>query len=212
MQLERRNGRLIGLITAVLIVVFSVAVSAQGWTPFEFESGGLFEFHVQKFEYAYWDDTVTKEEYFHTIDVRETGAETEDGERLFDVTRSTRRLQTAEALKESVSFGSFSFEDSFSFGNPFVFGTLLYALEEMDFEVGERMNLLGMGRVSIVEEVTVAGRRGLLVQLEQGEAGNRRPAMEWVIDRKLPIPITVREYDEEGRVTLLTTLVKYAGN
>lgn len=191
------------------LLVFAAVASAQTWRPFEFTSGGKYEFHVQQFEYSSWDDSVTETEYFYTLSVRDTGSQSEDGERLWDVTTGTRRQHTDSELADLLNFNMFSFTQALMFGNPFEYMVLLMALEDIDFEVGERITVLGMGRVSIVAEETVAGRTGLVLRHEVGDSGDRRVALEWVVDEKLPLPLTVRQYDDEGRVVLQTVLVSY---
>lgn len=194
----------------MLMLIGSAAPTAQAWNAFEFKSSGRYEYHVQTFEYFYWDDaSELKSEYYYTITVRKTNDESPEGEPILDVTTASRRPLTDSELRDMLNFGVFAFEDSFMFGGPFEFSIVLNALPDMEFEVGERMSMFGMGRISIVKEETIAGRKGLLVRYEMGDASDRWTSLEWVIDDKLPLPLAVRQYDEQGRLTLNTTLVKY---
>ena len=203
--------RTFALQSALLLALAAFAAApALAWTPFAFTSSERYEFHVKRFEHSYWDDEEPQvSEYFYTLTVKETGAASPDGEPLFDVTTSYRRLLSESRLQESLSFGVFAFENMLVFGGPFELSFVLGALPDMEFEVGERMTILGLGRLSIVDEETLAGRTGLVVRLEVGESGNRRVAYDWTIDRALPLPLAVRQYDDEGRLTMETTLVEY---
>lgn len=200
------------LVSIGVVLVLASAVAAQGWTPFNVEEPGRYEFQVERYEYVYWEETAKVLESFHTLDIRGTGQMTEDGQPIFDVTTSMRRNQSLEELQASVSMGAFSMDSAFTFGNPFMLTAIVMATRDLDFEVGERLSLFGVGRVSVVDEATIAGRKGVVVQFEQGEAGDRRLFMEWVVDRSLPFPLRVREYDQEGNLVLQTTLVRYERN
>lgn len=125
---------------------------------------------------------------------------------------SERRRIPESKLYEVLSFGTFAFSSLPAFGTPFQLVMIAQSLSEMDLEVGERMNLFGMGRISVVEEQVVAGRRGVLIRFEVGDASDRRLSAEWVIDTRLPLPLAVREYDDEGRMTLQSVLTRYEGN
>lgn len=60
-----------------------------------------------------------------------------------------------------------------------------------------------------MDQTTIAGRRGFVLNLEQGEAGNRWLSSEWVIDERLPLPLRSTQYDQDGRLLQRTTLVEY---
>lgn len=135
--------------------------------------------------------------------------ESESGDPLFDVTTSQRRLQSSSDFEYELGIGMLFSPMMFTFGNPFEYGFLVMGLQELEPEVGERTNIFGMGRVIIVDEAAIAGRSGFVVHFEQGEAGNRRLSLEWIVDEELPFPLQSTQYDDQGRVVQKATLVKY---
>jgi hypothetical protein len=44
---------------------------------------------------------------------------------------------------------------------------------DLEWEVGERLSLLGMGRVTITDTETIAGREGYILQFEAGSGDAR---------------------------------------
>lgn len=197
------------LAAAILLTLVAVpSASAQIWEPFQFIKGGYFEFKIEQYEYS-WDDSVWTQESFITFHLRETDMESESGDPLFDVTTSQRRLQSSSDFEYELGIGMLFSPMMFTFGNPFEYGFLVMGLQELEPEVGERTNIFGMGRVIIVDEAAIAGRSGFVVHFEQGEAGNRRLSLEWIVDEELPFPLQSTQYDDQGRVVQKATLVKY---
>lgn len=201
-----KQMRLFALPLALLLTLAGAAVaSAHEWRAFEFTSPGQYEFHVQTIRHFSWMDPWELEsEHFYTIAVRPTDTFAPDGERILDVTTAEHHHLTESRLRQSFGFGMLAFDDYLIFGEPFEFTVLLQALPDMDFEVGQRISVPGLGRVSIVEEETVAGRTGLVVRYEEGDASDRRVRLEWTIDDKLSLPLAVRKC-----LILQTMLIKY---
>ena len=79
---------------------------------------------------------------------------------------------------------------------------------DLDWDVGERVSLMGLGRKTITGLETSAGREGYVPQFETGQGGHRELAAEWVIDPALAMPLRSRNYDR-GELTIESVLVAY---
>lgn len=205
----RKNvWKIAGLVAIVLTLASGAVVSAQVWKPFEFSVAERYEFEVQTMEYS-WDGHMLSRQFSYTLGVRPSGNFDANGDELFHVFIGTERAMAGEKLSEHVSWGGMMDGFTFVFGNPLESMMILAVFDDIELEVGERTNIFGFGRVIVTEEVLIAGRKAVVVVQEQGEAGNRTKTAEWIVDGDLAVPVGVRTFDSEGRVTQETMLVKY---
>lgn len=199
-----------GLVVVVAMMVIAACARtapAQVWSPFVFEGNQRYEYQVRTYEYDYDQSPLETREYAYILEIRDLNSLSADGEPLYEVTTATRGPKTASQLAEELQWGGLAalLSGGFMLGNPFEF----QMLQQLDFEVGERLSLFGMGRLVVVEEVAVAGRQGLLVRYEAGDASDRRLTSEWIVDPRLPLPLAVRTYLEDGMLGSETTLQKH---
>jgi len=85
---------------------------------------------------------------------------------------------------------------------------------DLEFEVGNTMQLFDGSRVRVVEEQKVAGVDGFLARKlirEEDEEGNRRERVtsEWIIAPDVGWPLAVKVFDSDGNLTYSMTLLEY---
>lgn len=202
------SGRNVWLAALVVTLVCGAVASAQVWKPFELSVGERYEYVIREMEHD-WDGNVTVKQHLYTVEVRPTGDVDEDGEPMYDVMIATTRPMAGNNVADVLLWGGMMDGMTFTFGNPFELMFLLPAFQDIEMEVGERTNIFGFGRVIVTEEVTVAGRKAVVVAQEQGEAGNRTKTAEWIVDSDLALPVGVRTFDSEGQLKQETMLEKY---
>lgn len=200
------------VVLLLLLAVLGVA-SAQGWKPYDFHQDERYEFRIVKYEQDGWEDDawsiprIVARESGYTVEIRRTDMENEYGEPIFEVKAITTTRLAQEDLGNQISGGMLGYNTYVDFTNvlnPFYFLFLADFFIETEWEVGERMSLLGLGRVSIVAEESMGGRSGFVLRLESGDAGSRTIAAEWIIDPELAMPIGARSYsDGEVRAELI---------
>lgn len=217
-QLEKVLQRSRWIVVMLLVCAWASVASGQAWKPYQFSQEERYEFAVVTYERdGYEDDDWTiprmvGTESRYAVDIRGTGETSADGEPLFDVGVTTERRVVQSEIGDvaGVTLSSFSNMSFAMLSNPFMFIFLESFFEEVEFEVGERMSIFGIGRASIVGMESHGGREGFVVQLETGSAGERELAGEWVIDPDLAMPIAVRVYDN-GVLKSEYSLVAYDG-
>lgn len=212
------SKKLVMAMVLLTVAMVGAAVSAQGWQPYAFEVSESYQFRVVTYEQdGYEDDDWTIPRMVpkvmnYEFAVRATGDVNEYDEPLFQVSTTHTQVMPQSSIAESAGFGGFGGQAFLDFGvmmNPFVFMFIQPFFEETEWEVGERMSILGFGRVSISGEETLAGRKGYVIQLETGDAGSRVVTGEWIIDPDLAMPIGVRNYDDQGTLTSEVILEAY---
>lgn len=214
MSLSRCVRSVVVLLALALCVSLA---SAQGWEPYEFTASERYVYKMLTYvEDGYEDEDWTiprfvAKERIVEIDVRQTGRADEYGDPIFEVTtRVTREVPRSElaGIGADLFFGTV-ITDVGLVVNPFHFFMLQLFFEETEWEIGERVNIFGMGRVAITGQETLGGRTGYVVQLETGGAAERTVTGVWVVDLELAMPIGIRTYDDGGNLQSEVLLQEY---
>lgn len=188
--------------TTLLALVLAIpGALAASWEPYTFSQPELYEFEV---------NTPGQPSSGYILDIRDTATTNDNGEALFEVLYTTRSLVTADEVGGSMM--------GFGGGGMLMAGLssmymmfLIPALSDMDMEVGERMSLMGMGRVTVAGIEEVAGVTGYALKLETKSDEEYELVTEWVINLDMPMPLVTRSY-ENGELTSETVLVRYQHN
>jgi hypothetical protein len=185
------------LLALVLVVPASFAAS---WDPYSFSQPELYEFEI---------NTPGQPASGYILDIRDAAAVNDSGEALFEVLYTTRSLVTADEVGGSMmGFGGGMLLAGL---NSMYMMFLVPALSDMDMEVGERMSLMGMGRVTVSGIEEVAGVTGYALKLETKADEDYELVTEWVINLGMPLPLVTRTY-ENGELASETVLVRYQRN
>lgn len=187
--------------TLVLLLAGSTALAAS-WEPYVFNQPEMYEFEIH---------TVGEPDSGYTIDIRNTDLTDESGEALYEVLYTTRTVHNADDVGSSMmGLGGLGAMANMFSSMYMMF--LIPALSDMDLEVGERMSMMGMGRITVTGHEEYAGRTGYALLLETKNSDDEyEPAGEWVIDLDLPLPLVTRAY-ENGEMLTETVLVLYKLN
>jgi hypothetical protein len=181
---------------ALLLVLGSTL--AASWEPYTFSQPEMYEFQI---------NVPGQPSSGYILDIRDAAAVNDRGETLYEVLYTTRSLVTADEVGSSMmGFGGGSF--MMAGLNSMYMMFLIPALSDMDLEVGERMSLMGMGRVTVAAIEEVAGQTGYALRLETRSDEEYELVSEWVINLDLPLPLVTRSY-ENGELTSETVLVRY---
>jgi hypothetical protein len=182
-----------------LLVCFAFALTcAQAWEPYAFQGDERFEYVIYGSE---------QNEVVYVLDIRREGEE--GGEARYRVSYTTESVVTASQLGADMAFGgAFGFSLNMAILNPMYMMFMGPMFADLEWEVGERMSLFGLGRMTITGMETVAGREGFVVQFESGQGDERELAAEWVIDPEIALPLRSRTY-ERGEVVMEAVLRSY---
>jgi hypothetical protein len=177
------------------------AVLAASWEPYTFAQPELYEFET---------NVPGQPSSGYILDIRDAGLVDEYGAALYEVLYTTRSLVTADDVGGSMmGFGGGGL--MMAGLNSMYMMFLVPALSDMDLEVGERMSLMGMGRVTVTGIEEVAGQTGYALRLETKSGEEYELVSEWVINLDLPMPLVTRSY-ENGELATETVLVRYQRN
>ncbi len=83
-----------------------------------------------------------------------------------------------------------------------------YIFEQIEFEVGEKVKILGFGTVKVVGKETVVGREGFICQLFQVEEKEEKLVVEWTIDPTLALPLRAKNF-KDGELESFFELISY---
>jgi|FLYL01.1.fsa_nt_gi hypothetical protein len=185
------------LIALLACLAFALA-HAQSWEPYAFKGDERFEYLIHGSDQG---------EVVYILDIRREGDE--GGEARYRVSYTTESVVTASQLGADMAFGgAFGMGLNMAILNPMYMMFMGPMFADLDWEVGERMSLMGMGRITITGKETVAGREGFVVQFESGQGDERELAAEWVIDPEVALPLRSRTY-ERGEVVTEAVLRSY---
>lgn len=187
------------VILLALVLVIPAALAAS-WDPYAFSQPELYEFEI---------NTPGEPSSGYILDIRDAGVTDEYGEALYEVLYTTRSLVTADEVGGSMmGFGGGLMMAGL---NSMYMMFLVPALSDMDMEVGERMSLMGMGRVTVAGIEEIAGVTGYALKLETKSDEEYELVTEWVINLDMPLPLVTRSY-ENGELASETVLVRYQRN
>lgn len=200
----RPTLRALAWMVALMALFLGSSALAKTWQPEFSETGERFEFVTTGPE-----GEVTR----YVLEIRATGETSPDGEPLFLVSTTNTNTVTRSALDDSAGASMGMGLNLLSLGaggltNPMVMMFLMPFFADAELEVGERMSLMGMGRVSVTGMETVAGREGFVVELEMGQGDERELTAVLVIDPELALPL-VNRYYEDGELSSEMTLERY---
>lgn len=187
------------IIAGVAALLFASAALAATWAPYEFNGPELYEFEVR---------TPGEPTTGYTIDIRTSDQTDAYGEALYEVLYTTRSYVTAADASGALMGTSGMSAMAGAFGAMYMM-FLVPTLGDMDMEVGERISMMGMGRITITGMEEHGGRTGYALMLETKNSDDEyEPSVSWVVDLDLPLPLATRNY-EQGQITSETTLVRY---
>lgn len=187
--------RLVRTALFLSLALFAVPAFAADWTPYELKGPAFFRYVVQLPDMP---------EVSFSVDIKASDHTDEYGDPLFEVTNTKVSYQTLD----TALFGDIATGLMTGFASMYMM-LLIPALGDMDMEPGERISLMGMGRVTVVGTAEYAGRTGHHLVLETKDSGDQYvKSMEWVIDFDLPIPLLTRHY-EDGELVREERLVEY---
>lgn len=187
------------LTTLIVLALATVSLSfAQSWSPYELTGPAYFAFEVSE---------PNRPDVSYSIDIRASDVTDEYGEALYAVTSTrTSFLSLDSALLGDGISGLVS-----GFTSMYLM-MLIPTMADMDMEPGERMSMMGMGRVTVIGQAQYGGRTGHHLKLENKNSDDEyETVMEWVIDYDLPMPIMTRTYDG-GELQREERLVEYRAN
>ncbi|MCX7796760.1 MAG: hypothetical protein N2380_09640 [bacterium] len=83
-----------------------------------------------------------------------------------------------------------------------------YIFEQVEFDVGEKIKILGLGTIKVVKKETVGGREGFVCQLFQVEGNKEELLIEWTIDPTLALPLRAKNF-KDGELESFFELISY---
>jgi hypothetical protein len=197
--MRTRAMQIAGILAGISILA---AAWAQSWEPYAFQGNERFEYGITG---------SGQEDIVYILNIRETGETSADGEALYEVSYTTQSVIAESQLGMDTAFGlggGLGFTMGMAIMSPMFMAFMGPMVADLEWEVGERLSLLGMGRVTITGTETIAGREGYVVQFEAGSGDDRELSAEWVIDPELALPLRSRTY-EGGEVSLEAVLLSY---
>jgi hypothetical protein len=185
-------------LTALLACLAFALAHAQAWEPYAFQGDERFEYVIHG---------SGQDEVIYILDIRREGEE--NGEARYRVSYTTESVVTASQLGADMAFGgAFGMSLNMAILNPMYMMFMGPMFGDLEWEVGERLSLFGMGRMTITGTETVAGHEGFVVQFESGQGDERELAAEWVINPEIALPLRSRTY-ERGEVAMEAVLRSY---
>lgn len=187
------------IVVTVFSLLFASAALAASWAPYEFNGPEFYEFEVR---------TTGEPTTGYSIDIRASDLTDDYGEALYEVLYTTRSYVTAgDAGGALMGTGGMNIMAGAFSAMYMMF--LIPTLGDMDMEVGERMSMMGMGRITVTGIEQHAGRSGYALLLETKNSEDEYEASAgWVIDLELPLPLVTRGY-EDGELTSETVMIRY---
>ncbi len=202
----------------LLLLLAAVPVSAAAWG--ETWKWNEFNADYEKFYYEIISGSTSWDwELEEDVWVESTSYQLLEVTKIDDESWMVTQAQTSRMTKdelEGLSFmGGLSGLMALMGGNWFSeFMVLGMFASDLEFEVGNTMQLSDGSRVRVVEEQKVAGVDGFLARKlirEEDEEGNRRERVtsEWIIAPDVGWPLAVKVFDSDGNLTYSMTLLEY---
>lgn len=193
---------MIRLVVVILAMGLATTASAKVWNSFEIEDDEYYEYVIT--EYDPFEGPIR---YIYALDFRRSDDDDWEDDLTFNVTTKTTQPVRQIDLQDNLLWAGFGNLTGFAQVIGFDGMLMLAGMEDLEFEAGERMTLLGLGRFVVGQEVTIAGRTGVPVRFEQGD--QRTLFSEWVVDTRLPLPLRIRVYNDDEELEREMVLVKY---
>jgi hypothetical protein len=195
MTISDRFSRLV-LSGSFLLVIPQICLAMQ-WQPYKFKGDERFEYRIE------WSDNGEKTGAIYILDIRSTNEKNEEGEKVFEISYTTKGKVSQDELGEQAAFGLWGM---YGISLPILFLNPMYAVffGQMNLETGEKMSLYGMGVIKVTKKESVGKREGFVCQLIQED----ELMSEWTIDPDLALPIRSRLY-EEGETKHQIELIGY---
>lgn len=196
---RRKFIPVIFLISCFLIT--SLSYAGTQWKPYQFQKGERYEFRIVL------DTTESEEaaekEVIYILEIKSAP----EKEGFVELNFTTKSLISEEELTYEKVFnlgGIIGVPLSFLIVNPMY----SYIFEQIEFEVGEKVKILGFGTVKVVGKETVGGREGFICQLSQVEDKEEKLIVEWTIDPTLALPLRAKNF-KDGELESFFELISY---
>jgi hypothetical protein len=191
-----KRGTSCAILLGLLVAAWNAGHTAQ-WQPYQFGGNERFVYRIS------WSDNGEMTVVEYEMATKGTGEKGAGGEEIFEVSYTTRGKIAKSDLNEQAAFGLLGM---YGISLPMLFLNPMYGafFGEIEFEVGEKMSLFGMGVIKVTDKVKVAGRDGYVCQLFAED----ELQTEWTIDPKLPLPLWSKIY-EDGEIQHEIELLKY---
>lgn len=176
---------------------------AEMWQPYEFKGDERFEYKV------IWKEGGEQEKATYILDIKESGQQTEDGEKVFEVSYTTKGRVPQSQLGAETAYG---FWGTYGISLHTVMLNPAYGLffSQLELKVEEKMNFYEAGMVKVVKKEKVAGRDGFVCRLFE-TSSEEKLLVEWTIDPRLALPLRSRVFNgnELESQVILTSYTRY---